>query len=102
MIDFNKAQEAFSEYLNNYDKNDSKIRLKIKHTYEVVNQSEYISKSLKLDEENIKIAKIIALLHDIGRFEQIKVTSDFIDTDKLDHADFGAKVLFEDNLIHKC
>lgn len=101
MIDFNKAQEAFSEYLNNYDKNDSKIRLKIKHTYEVVNQSEYISKGLNLDEENIEIAKIIALLHDIGRFEQIKVTSDFIDTDKLDHADFGAKILFEDNLIHK-
>ena len=39
--------------------------LKVKHTYEVVNKSEYIAKGLGLDEENTELAKLIALLHDI-------------------------------------
>lgn len=99
MIDFNKAKESFINYLKKYDVNDSKMKLKIKHTYEVVKQSEFIAKSLGLDNENIELAKLIGLLHDIGRFEQIKLTSDFVDNSKIDHADYGAKVLFENNLI---
>ncbi len=101
MINFQKAQEAFQEYLSSYDLTDGKIKLKIKHTYEVVNKSEYISKGLGLDKENIELAKLIGLLHDIGRFEQVKQTSDFSDSKFFDHADYGVKVLFEENLIRK-
>jgi putative nucleotidyltransferase with HDIG domain len=100
MIDFRKAQESFKEYLKDYDLENGSIKLKIKHTYEVVKKSEYIATGLGLDEENIELAKIIALLHDIGRFEQIKQFKDFSDKN-IDHADFGVKVLFEDNLIRK-
>ena len=53
-----------------------------------------------MDKENIELAKIIALLHDIGRFEQIKGFKEFDDT-KIEHAEFGVKVLFKDNLIRK-
>ncbi len=49
---------------------DGKIKLKIKHTYEV-NKSEYISKGLGLNQENIELAKLIALLHDIGRYKKM-------------------------------
>ncbi len=69
---FKKAQESFKEYLKDYDLENGSIKLKIGHTYEVVKKSEYIATGLKLDKENIELAKIIALLHDIGRFEQIK------------------------------
>ena len=100
MIDFIKAQESFKEYLKDYDLNNGSIQLKIRHTYEVVKKSEYIAKGLNLDKENIELAKVIALLHDIGRFEQIKEFSDFNDK-KIDHAEFGVKVLFEKNLITK-
>ena len=100
MIDFIKAQESFKEYLKDYDLDNGSIQLKIRHTYEVVKKSEYIAKGLNLDEENIELAKVIALLHDIGRFEQIKKFSDFSDK-KIEHAEFGVKVLFEDNLITK-
>ena len=79
MIDFIKAQESFKEYLKDYDLNNGSIQLKIRHTYEVVKKSEYIAKGLNLDKENIELAKVIALLHDIGRFEQIKEISDFND-----------------------
>lgn len=100
MIDFNSAQEMFEEYLKDYDLEDGSIQLKIRHTYEVVSKSEYIAKGLGLDEENIQLAKVIALLHDIGRFEQLKLFHQF-DNTKLDHAKYGAEVLFNDNLIRK-
>ena len=71
-MEFELAEKSFREYLKKYDTNDASIELKIKHTYEVVKKSEYIAKGLRLDKENIELAKTIALLHDIGRFEQIK------------------------------
>ena len=99
-MDFRMAKEGFKEYLKNYNTEDGSIALKIRHTYEVVKKSEYIAKGLKLDKENIELAKIIALLHDIGRFEQIKEFKAFDDT-KIEHAEFGVKVLFGDNLIRE-
>lgn len=36
MIDFIKAQESFKEYIEEYDLGNNSIKLKIKHTYEVV------------------------------------------------------------------
>ena len=98
MIDFIKAQESFKEYIEEYDLGNNSIKLKIKHTYEVVKKSEYIANGLRLDKENIELAKIIALLHDIGRFEQIKEFGEFNDK-KIEHAEFGVKVLFDNGLI---
>lgn len=99
MIDFKKACEAFSNYLKDYDLNDGMIDLKIRHTYGVVELSEYIAKDLKLSDEDILLAKLIGLLHDIARFEQAKEYGDYRDYVTLDHADLGVKILFEDGLI---
>ena len=99
-MDFELAKKSFQEYLKNYDTNDGSIALKIKHNYEVVKKSEYIANGLRLDKENIELAKIIALLHDIGRFEQIKEFGEFNDK-KIEHAEFGVKVLFDNSLIRK-
>ena len=101
MIDYNKAQEMFEKYLETYDLQDGSIQLKIRHTYEVVKKSEYIAKELKLDKENIELAKVIALLHDIGRFEQIRRFGTFNDAQSVDHAEFGADLLFKEGLIRK-
>lgn len=97
-MEFELAEKSFREYLKKYDTNDGSITLKIKHTYEVVKKSEYIANGLRLDKENIELAKIIALLHDIGRFEQIKEFGEFNDK-KTEHAEFGIKVLFDNGLI---
>ena len=99
-MEFELAEKSFREYLKKYDTNDGSIALKIKHTYEVVKKSEYIANGLRLDKENIELAKIIALLHDIGRFEQIKEFGEFNDK-KIEHAEFGVKVLFDNGLIRK-
>lgn len=97
-MDNSRAITAFENYIKNYDLNDKKIRLKHKHTYQVAEISELLAKSLNLSEEDIELTKLIGLLHDIGRFEQAKRFDSFKDKD-FDHAEYGVKILFEDNLI---
>jgi len=97
-MNFEYAEKMFYEYLNQYNTENGSIKLKIIHTSEVVKKSEYIAKGLNLNLEDIELAKIIALLHDIGRFEQIKEFGCF-DDKKLEHAKFGVIVLFENGLI---
>lgn len=101
MIDFIKAQKSFNNYLKDYDINAGMIQLKIKHTYGVVDLSEYIAKDLGLGEEDILLAKLIALLHDIARFPQAKNYGDYRDYASIDHAELGVKMLFEDGMIRK-
>ena len=72
MIDYRAAKETFEQYLNGYDRNNDKVKLKIVHTYGVVAQSTEIARRMELSEEDRSLARIIALLHDIGRFEQLK------------------------------
>lgn len=99
MIDFEHAKVTFKEYLQDYNLEYGKIELKVRHTYGVVNASEYISRELSLNNEDIELAKLIALLHDIGRFEQIKQYDCFIDNKNIDHAILGNEILFKNDLI---
>ena len=99
MIDFEHSLKEFKKYLEQFDCNNGKIQLKIRHTYGVVKASEYISSKLELDKENYELARLIALLHDIGRFEQLKQSNSFSDSNEIDHVILGNKILFEDNLI---
>jgi putative nucleotidyltransferase with HDIG domain len=96
-----KANIAFEEYVNLYDRTDSEIKLKHNHTYRTCEISEKICDSLNLSVEQKYIAYLIALLHDIGRFYQDKMFNTFDDLTSFDHGDYGANILFEDGLIRK-
>lgn len=101
MIDLIKAKNAFKEYIQNYNIENPHIAKKVAHTYRTVNVAETIAKELQLDEENIKLASLIALLHDIGRFEQLTNYHTYSDITSIDHGDLGVKILFEDRWIEK-
>lgn len=100
MIDINYARNQFEEYLNGYDRTDDKIHLKEVHTFCVVDAADAICRGEGLSEEDHQLALLIALLHDIGRFEQLKEFHSFNDA-LFDHAQFGVKVLFEDGMIRR-
>lgn len=100
MIDIEYAKRQFKQYLSNYDENDDKIKLKVIHTFCVLDAADEICRGEGLGAEDHQLALLIALLHDIGRFEQLKEFHCF-DDGKLNHADFGVKVLFEDRLIER-
>lgn len=92
---------AFAEYVRNYDPSDEKIKLKIDHTYRVAGLCQRIAESLGLSEPDVDIAWLLGMLHDIGRFEQIRRFGTFNDVQSVDHAEFGADRLFKEGLIRK-
>ena len=99
-MNYNDAKQKFETYLESYDRSNDKVRLKIIHTYGVVHAMEEICHRMRLSEEDTELARIIALLHDIGRFEQLKRFDSFEPT-TMDHAAYGVKVLFEEGMIRQ-
>ena len=80
-IDFKHARGVFEDYLNGYDREDEKIKLKIIHTYGVVKSAREIGHRMHLNEEDQQLAELIALLHDIGRFQQLRLYNSFSQKD---------------------
>ena len=98
MLNYDKALESFENYIRQYDSTDDKIKLKIIHTFGVVECASYIAIHEKMNEEQQELAKIIALLHDIGRFEQLKQYHSFDDRN-VDHASIAIEYLFKQGHI---
>ena len=101
MIDIKKAKEEFNNYIKNYNPEDPHVKIKISHIGRVTKIARETAEYLNLDEEDIDLAELIGLLHDIGRFEQVKRYHTFIDKNSINHGQLGVKILFEDNLIRK-
>lgn len=99
-IDLDYAKKQFRRYLEDYDLNDDKIHLKVVHTFGVLSAAEEICRGEGFSEEDRQLALLIALLHDIGRFEQLRRFNSFSDQ-IFNHADFGVKVLFEEGMIER-
>ena len=49
MICIEHAKAAFDKFIQQFDVNDPKISLKIRHTYCVMNACEYLAKEMNLD-----------------------------------------------------
>ena len=93
--------KVFDDYVKNYDMNNKDIKLKYNHSHRVAKLSEKYSKLLGFSDEDVKLATVIGMFHDIGRFEQLKEYNTYNDNSSIDHASFGVKILFEDNLIEE-
>lgn len=94
-----KVKDAFAEYTSHYDNSDEKIRLKVNHTYRVAALCERIARSLGLSSKDAQLAWITGMLHDVGRFEQLRQYGTFSDADSIDHAQYGVQILFEEKKI---
>ena len=91
--------EEFDKYVSNFDLNNKDIKLKYNHSFRVMKLSEKYSKLLNFNGYDIKLASLIGLLHDIGRFKQLQLYNTYKDNNKMDHAIYGSKILFEEGLI---
>lgn len=101
MIDNTKAKKAFKEYVKNYDIENPKIKLKIAHIERTAEVARKMAESLELQKEDIELAELIGLLHDIGRFEQVRKYNTFVDHLSENHAKIGVDILFKDGLIRR-
>lgn len=101
MIDLEQAKNEFINYTNNYDSTNPHIARKIGHTFRVMEWSRKIAESLNLSREDIDLATLIGLLHDIARFEQRRLYDTFSDSKSVDHGDLAVTILEENEYIRK-
>ena len=98
-IDRARAQKAFADYAAHYNTADAKVKLKIDHTYRVAALCARIAQSLALPPEDVDLAWLSGILHDVGRFEQLRRYNTFIDAQSVSHAALSVAVLFDEGRI---
>lgn len=94
-----EIKDQFTKYVSGFDISDPKIMLKIEHTFRVASLCDEISDNLNLSLDDKEISWIIGMLHDFGRFEQVRQYGTFFDSKSIDHAELGNSLLFDKNLI---
>lgn len=95
-MNIEKAIEEFIKYTENYNLDGPRIEGKQKHSIRVMEISKEIAQGLRLTLEEIDIAILIGLLHDIARFEQYTQYHTFKDAQSIDHGDLGVEILNKD------
>lgn len=95
-IDRERARTAFEAYLAPYDRENPRIALKAEHTYRVADLCDRIARASGFTQAGADLAWLCGLLHDIGRFEQLRRWGTFKDSMSASHAAIGVDVLFED------
>lgn len=107
-IDREKVKKIFAEYVRHYGAEEPKILLKILHTYKVSGLCGEITHDLlcpaKMREKesvqkDIDLAWLIGMLHDIGRFEQVRRYHTLLDAASVSHAALGIQILFDEGML---
>lgn len=95
----------FEEYAKSFYTQDRDVHknviLKQQHTYRVCENIVKIAESIGLSQNDIYLAEVIALFHDVGRFEQFKKYKTFKDNLSENHALMSLKTLEEKALLRK-
>ncbi len=89
---FNKYCGSFTELSENHQRI---FEIKKEHSFRVADNSVYLSDKLEWAEEDKKMAFLVGILHDIGRFSQMSEFDTFNDEKSVDHAERAIKVLKE-------
>ena len=104
-VSVSELKSWFTGYVRSFKSSDKElqqnINLKVSHTKRVCTQIKNIGKKLGLSEDESALAELIALLHDIGRFEQISRYKTYNDSISEDHAELGIKVLQEHGILNR-
>jgi hypothetical protein len=93
---FEEYADTFHNGVPDHDRN---IDLKIEHTRRVCAEILDIGKSLYLDMKDLRLAEVIALFHDLGRFEQYDRYGTFVDLKSEDHAALGVEIITRTGIL---
>ena len=95
-IDLEKAREEFLKYTEKFNLEDENIKRKQLHSLRVMGISKQIATKIGLTQEEVDIATLIGLLHDIARFEQYTQFQTYSDINSFDHGDYALEILNKD------
>ena len=101
VVNIEEAKKQFIEFADTYDLTNEHMNRKKYHSLRVTEVSEELAKREKFSEEEIEIATLIGLLHDIARFKQYTEYQTFKDSESIDHGDVGVELLETDSFLRK-
>ena len=88
-------KEIFDKYYSQFDNSEYWIKYKYDHTMRVVEYAKQIAISLNLSDEDVELAKLCGLFHDVSRFKQWAKYKTYVDLNSFDHGDMGYEILKE-------
>ncbi len=97
MIDIEKAKKEITSFINKLKVENTRIQKKVEHMYRVSEISKNIATGLMLTDQQIQLAELIGLLHDIGRFKEYNM----LDKSHFDHGEAGVEILKNNHYIRK-
>jgi HD superfamily phosphohydrolase YqeK len=93
----------FLDYIETFRYEDPDLQqnfaIKREHTERVAEEIVNIGNQLGLSDRELNLAEIIAIFHDIGRFEQYYSYRTFSDHKSEDHAELGIKILKDNKVL---
>ncbi|MBN2398152.1 MAG: HD domain-containing protein [Deltaproteobacteria bacterium] len=98
-------KDWFAGYVRTFKEGDIDYRnivLKEEHTKRVCEEIVGIGSRLGLRDNELRLAEIIALFHDVGRFEQYARYKTFADWQSENHAELGVTVLQRFGVLNQC
>jgi len=103
--DIRSLRRRFRDYVAGFygrdPDTDKNVKIKEGHTLRVCKHIVRIAESLNLPKADVYLAEAAALLHDIGRFEQLRRYRTFNDRKSENHAELGVAVLEQEDLLSK-
>ncbi len=98
-------KDWFSNYVQTFKQGDKELQqnivLKEEHTKRVCKEIINIGEQLGLEDDELRFSEIIALFHDIGRFEQYARYQTFVDRQSENHAELGVKILETNGILNQ-
>jgi hypothetical protein len=94
---FNSFHQELSDYIRSLTAQEFQTQMAIIqnefHSQQVADNCTTIGKALELTEEELSMARLIAILHDIGRYTQILKKSNGENGSVVDHAETGIEII---------
>ena len=99
----NSISSWFQDYIKSFhpksaDQIDA-FQIKITHSYNVKKIMHELASGLNWSENDIEIAEVIGLLHDVARFPQYHHFQTFHDKKSFDHGDYAEKIIREHQIL---
>jgi hypothetical protein len=98
-----KFRAWFDDYVAGFYGDDeyvnANLKLKEDHTRRTCEEMLYLAKELDLSDEQMRLAEVIALFHDIGRFEQFIRHRTYVDGRSVNHCLLGLEALHQAKVL---
>jgi HD superfamily phosphohydrolase YqeK len=89
----------FKKFVDSYNLKAEGIRFKYDHSIRTMKIGNSIAKKLKLNNTEIYMVTLACLLHDLARFDQLKLYNTFNDRKSFDHGDYAVDLIIKNNYL---